>query len=246
MKYAIIGGTGFEKPFLYSKKISVQTPYGKTEILEPKDKNYYFLSRHGEKHSIAPHKINYRANIWALKELGVEYIYGLCAVGSIQEKYQPGSILLLKDFLDFTKSRISTFYDGEKLPLKHLEMTDPYSPILNHEFQQAFPRTIEEAIYVATEGPRFETAAEIKLFSLIGGDVVGMTNVPEVILARELEIEYAAICTVTNLCTGLVKYVSEESINSTKTLNHNLILETIDSIFSKKSLLDKRSISNFC
>lgn len=246
MKYAVIGGTGFEKPFEETSEVIVNTPYGKSSIIVPKDKNYYFLSRHGEKHSLAPHKINYRANIWALHELGVEFIYAICAVGSIKKDFKPGSILLLKDFLDFTKSRTQTFFDGDILPLKHLEMSNPYSLSLNEAFEKEFNEKLNKGIYVATEGPRFETATEISFYRSIGGDVVGMTNVPEVILARELELEYSAICYVTNYCTGLVEYVNESDIAIAKETNRKKILSSIDHVFSKEADLYKRQYPNFC
>lgn len=246
MKNAIIGGTGYERPFKNSKEVNIKTPFGEVQILKPVDKNFYFLSRHGVNHSIAPHKINYRANIWALKHLGVEYIYSLCAVGSIKKEHSPGKILLARDFLDFTKSRVQTFYDGENYELRHLEMSQPYSPSLNTLFEKYFPKKISYGTYVATEGPRFETEAEINFYNLIGGDIVGMTGVPEVILARELEMEYSCICTVTNYCTGLVKYVSEQEIATNKTSDKNLLISTLIKIFEKEENILKRSYTNFC
>lgn len=246
MKYAIIGGTGFEDPFNSAEEIQIETPYGEVKVLLPEGKNFYFLSRHGKNHSISPSAINYRANIWALKKLGVEYIYALYAVGSLFEEIKPGNIVLLTDFIDFTKNRIQTYFDGDKLPLKHLEMTSPYSPSLNTLFEKYYPNAISKGIYIATEGPRFETAAEIRFFKQIGGDVVGMTSVPEVVLARELEIEIAGICTVTNYCTGLVEYVNEEIIQSAKLSSSNNILETISKIYSENISIEKRNYNNFC
>ncbi|MDO5037974.1 MAG: MTAP family purine nucleoside phosphorylase [Tissierellia bacterium] len=209
MTFAIIGGTGFEDPFKEAPSQEIKTPFGPVDLLAPQDEDFYFLSRHGRNHGLAPHKINYRANIWALKELGVDFVYGICAVGSLKEDLAPGSICLAKDFIDQTWGREDTFFDGDFRPLAHLEMTQPYSPYLNELFEESWGQELFRAVYLCTQGPRFESAAEIKVYQLMGAHVVGMTNVPEVVLAKELGLHYSLVCHVTNLCTGLVDRVEE-------------------------------------
>lgn len=210
MKYAIIGGTGVysSKSLKNYKEWSVDTPYGKvdytTGLVEGEE--ILFLSRHGQGHNQPPHQINYRGNLYALKEAGVEYILATAAVGSLHRDLHPGELVLLRDFLDFTKNRHCTFFDGEA-GVAHVSMADPYccnlrKKILN--FSEKMGLSIgREGVYVCTEGPRFETSAEIKFYRQIGGDVVGMTNIPEVVLAKELGMCYATVGIVTNYCTGM-------------------------------------------
>jgi len=205
---AIIGGTGlYETGEKVTKRI-VDTDYGKVEldILDMGGEEVAFLARHGKEHSIPPHLVNYRANLMALKQLGVSHIFATAAVGSCNLNYAPGDLVSLKDFIDFTKSRPMTFFEGGEKKVKHVDMSQPYSK----ELKEVFYKVAEEleleikgeAVYVCTEGPRFETASEIKMYQSLGGDVVGMTNVPEVVLANELEIEYFCIGIITNWCTG--------------------------------------------
>ncbi|MDY3118034.1 MAG: MTAP family purine nucleoside phosphorylase [Peptoniphilus sp.] len=203
MHYGIIGGTGFESPFSPAKEKMIATPYGEARLIYPEGKPYVFVSRHGANHDIPPHKVPYRANIWALKETGVTEVYGISAVGSLKKKYAPDSVVLCDDFLDFTKTRPHTFYDGDGKFAKHIAMDAPYDTILNRDFEKAFGERLSRGVYVATEGPRFESRAEIKFYTSIGGDVVGMTNIPEVVLAREVGLHYANICHVVNYCTGV-------------------------------------------
>lgn len=225
MTYAIIGGTGFEDPFVDPEVLKCETPFGPVEVLRPKGEDFYFLSRHGRDHSLAPHLINYRANLWALKDLGVKYVYGLCAVGSLDVDLAPGSLGLAGDFIDFTQGRASTYHDGVFKPLAHLEMSRPYSEGLNQAFEEALGQDLPRLVYVCTQGPRFESAAEINFYSLIGGQVVGMTNLPEVTLARELGIHYACILNISNLCTGLVDRV--EDVGDFSGANNEKILAAI-------------------
>ena len=206
--YALIAGTGFDRFFKPLEEKKIKTPYGTVTVytLKVKNKKIYYLPRHGIDHSLAPHLINYRANIWALKSLNVDHILSLCAVGSINENFKPGNFVLIRDILDFTKSRISTFYDGQEQELKHLDVSNLYSDFLGkniEDFLKNKGQQVHQGIYVATEGPRFETAAEIKFYRQIGGDVVGMTGAPEVFLARELNLNYNSLALVTNLCTGI-------------------------------------------
>ena len=189
---AIIGGTGVYDSGYKNTTKKLNTKYGEVEldIINIDGEDIVFLARHGKGHSVPPHLINYRANIMALKELGVEYIYATAAVGSCNENYYPGDIVVIKDFIDFTKSRPMTFFEGGDEPVKHVDMSDPYCKNMREKFYNTvkeFELDIKgDAVYICTEGPRFETASEIKMYKSLGGDVVGMTNVPEVVLAKEL------------------------------------------------------------
>ena len=205
---AIIGGTGVYGVEGSSVSKEISTPFGdvSVDILSTGGTEVVFLPRHGKRHSVPPHLINYRANMWALKQLDVSFVYATCAVGSCNSSYKPGDVVILTDFLDFTKVRVSTFHDGSD-GVKHTDMSDPYCRNLRALLEKsAAEYSVDfkgEAVYVCTEGPRFETAAEIQMYRNMGGDVVGMTNVPEVVLAKELGMCYAAAGIVTNWCTGI-------------------------------------------
>lgn len=166
-----------------------------------------FMSRHGVDHVTPPHLVNYRANIWALRELGVRKVLATAAVGSLSSDYRIGELVLLDQFLDFTKSRAATFYEGGQQGVLHIDMTEPYCATARQVIMNAAENvgiTVKNgACYVCTEGPRFETPAEIRMFQLLGADVVGMTSVPEVVLARELGMCYASIGMVTNEAAGI-------------------------------------------
>lgn len=209
MEKAIIGGTGVYGVPGKSCSKTVHTKYGDAyvDIVEINGVEIAFLARHGKGHSVPPHLINYRANMKALEELGIKYIYSTAAVGSCNGKYAPGDIVVINDFLDFTKLRSITFYEGGEDGVVHTDMSEPYCQNLISKFYEATKEmTIDvkgEGVYVCTEGPRFETRSEISMYKLMGGDVVGMTNVPEVVLAKELGMCYAAVGIVTNWCTGI-------------------------------------------
>ncbi len=205
MKYAIIGGTGVYSLGENVKEVSIETPYGIIDfsVIEKDGKEIIFLPRHGKEHSRPPHLVNYQGNMWALKEYGVEFIFATVAVGSTRADIVPGDLVLLRDFIDFTKSRTMTYYDGSS-GVVHVSMVEPYCSMLCDKILNTAPDIRDDIVYVCTEGPRFETAAEISFYSQIGGDVVGMTNVPEVVLAKELTMCYCAVGVVTNMCTGLV------------------------------------------
>jgi 5'-methylthioadenosine phosphorylase len=165
------------------------------------------MSRHGRDHATPPHLVNYRANIWALHKLGVRKILATAAVGSLSSNFRSGELVLLDQFLDFTKSRPSTFYDGGQQGVLHVDMTEPYCSALRQDIMDAAEQigiaVNNGACYVCTEGPRFETPAEIRMFQRLGADLVGMTSVPEVVLARELGMCYASIGMVTNEAAGI-------------------------------------------
>lgn len=238
MEKAIIGGTGVYDAGKGITK-TVNTKYGKVEldILNIYGEEIVFLARHGKSHSVPPHLINYRANIMALKEVGVKYIYTTAAVGSCNEDFQPGDIVIIKDFLDFTKIRLNTFFEGGQEPVKHVDMSNPYCNNLRERF---YTRAREkgviikgEAVYVCTEGPRFETAQEIKMFQKLGGDVVGMTSVPEVMLAKELGMCYATIGIISNWCTGMTKGITLHDIEEALGNNKEIITKIFLDVFKE-------------
>lgn len=158
-----------------------------------------FLPRHAGSHSIPPHKINYKENIAAFKKIGVTQIIATNSVGSLNLEMPPGSFVLPNDFLDFTVSRDKTFFNDEVV---HIDVTEPYCHTINEVIAKSGD-VINGGVYVSTEGPRFETPAEIKMFKILGGDIVGMTGVPEVVLAREKEMCYSSICIVSNFAAGI-------------------------------------------
>jgi len=205
---AIIGGTGLESLLEGSKRINVGTPYGFSSPISigfVSGRKVAFLPRHGPTHSIPPHKVNYRANVYALSKIGVKRIIATNAVGAINLSFKPGDMVIPHDLIDFTKGRPLTFYDGS--PVTHIDFTQPYCPeirdLLVRTARKVCGRVWDRAVYVCTEGPRYETPAEIRMFRILGCDVVGMTGVPEAILARELEMCYATLCFVSNMAAGI-------------------------------------------
>lgn len=204
----VIGGSGLYDPtFLDSpQEVIVDTPYGDVMLIAGKagDRDVFFIPRHGKDHEYPPHKVNYRGNIWALKKAGARRILSVNTVGSLDPSIVPGSLAFPEDFIDFTKNRVSTFYDNETI---HVDMSKAYCPELRDILiRSALKLTVdlkERVVYVCTEGPRFETPAEIGFLRKIGGQVVGMVGYPEVALAREAGLCYASICIVTNYGCGL-------------------------------------------
>jgi 5'-methylthioadenosine phosphorylase len=218
VKFAIIGGTGFEKLFKDAKETQIKTPYGAAQpiyIGEVDDRKVAFLPRHGSKHLFPPHKVNYRANIYALHKLGVERVLAVNAVGAINRDFKPSDIVVPHDFVDFTKLRNTTFYD--KAPVTHVDVSVPYCPeirkLLIEIARKMEIRIWDRAVLVCTEGPRFETPAEIEMFRRLGCDVVGMTGVPEVVLARELEMCYASLCFVSNMAAGMQEQLTPSEVS---------------------------------
>lgn len=211
MKIAVIGGTGVYDPKMLSnvEDIQLKTPYGNASGIVGvfESSRVIFLPRHGQGHSVPPHKVNYRANIAGLKSAGVTHIIATAAVGSLDENMRPGEFVIIDQFLDFTKTRQSTFFDGGNSGVVHTDCTEPYCSRVRGVLMDAAKSLNLTAhprgCYVCTEGPRFESTAEIKMFQTLGGDVVGMTNVPEVVLAREAGLCYATACIVTNFAAGI-------------------------------------------
>lgn len=210
-KVGIIAGSGFYDFEGVSVKDvrKVSTPYGEPSdsyrICEFGGLEFVFLARHGSPHRLQPHKINYRANIWGLRDLGVERILSINAVGGINTGIRPGDIVITDQIIDITSGRANTFYDGDEVI--HIDFTAPYCTELRDVLLKAGSRNeitlVNGGTYVSVNGPRLETAAEIALFARNGGDVVGMTGMPEACLARELEICFSCIAVVTNSAAGL-------------------------------------------
>lgn len=225
IRTAIIGGTGVYDPKMLTemKELSVDTPYGNVAVTCGKyeGQEVAFIARHGKGHSIPPHLINYRANIHALKQIGVENIIATTAVGSLNHSMAPGHFVLVDQFLDFTKSRCQTFFEGGEKGVVHVDVTEPYCSRLRSILAQSAKDLKvpyhQGGTYVCTEGPRFESPAEIKMYAKLGGDLVGMTNVPEVVLAREAEMCYATVSMVTNFAAGI----------SSQALTHSEVVETM-------------------
>lgn len=209
---AIIGGTGLTslKGLEITKRELLHTPYG-----EPSGPMTHgtlsgtkvvFLPRHGSGHTIPPHKINYRANLWALKECGVKNVIAVNAVGGIREDMQPGRIVFPDQIIDYTWSRINTFFEEGLTSVTHIDFTNPYCEELRRFLIQGGRdidlNAVEEGVYATTQGPRLETTAEINKLERDGCDLVGMTGMPEACLARELDLCYASICVVANMGAG--------------------------------------------
>lgn len=226
----IFGGTGIYDPGLLQNvnEISIDTPYGK-----PSDsitlgtfngRKVAFMPRHGKKHTIPPHMINYKANIWAFKELGIKRIIAPSAVGSLKEKIKPGHFALPSQFLDFTKSRNGSFSENGRVI--HISVADPFCS----ELQEVILKVVKNqditlhknCTYVCIEGPRFSTKAESKFFRTTGADIIGMTLVPECQLAREAQICYASISTITDYDVWAEKPVTAKEV--LETLSKNVAL----------------------
>ena len=208
----IIGGTGLTQ--LHCLQISrreiARTPYG--EASQPlvfgslAGVEVVFLARHGAGHTIPPHAVNYRANIWALHAAGVKNLLAIATVGGIDGQLRPGDIVLPDQIIDYTHGRINTYHDGIELPVKHIDFTEPYSASLRKMCMQAAGNIEQElrdgGVYACTQGPRLETSAEINRLERDGATIVGMTGMPEAVLARELGVHYVALCPVVNQAAG--------------------------------------------
>ncbi|CAL4097758.1 unnamed protein product, partial [Meganyctiphanes norvegica] len=211
LKIGIIGGSGLNNPNILKdgKEVHVKTPFGdpSDSLIEGNIEGVpcVLLPRHGRKHSIMPGNVNFRANLWALKSLGCTHVIVSTACGSLQEHIAPGDFVIIDTFIDRTTKRIQTFYDGsttECQGILHLPMFEPFCPrsrkIMYQTAQDLGYKTHDKGTMVTIEGPRFSSKAESKMFKQWGGDVINMTTVPEVILANELGLCYAAIAMATD------------------------------------------------
>lgn len=208
----IIGGTGLTElaNLTVSKRLIVRTPYGEPSqplvFGEINGKQVVFLARHGGGHTIPPHAVNYRANLWALHSVGVCNLLAVATVGGVARNLVPGDIVLPNQILDYTYGRNNTYHDGIELPVRHIDFTHPYSEMMRTQCLQAADkvghRLVDGGVYACVQGPRLETAAEIDRYERDGATLVGMTGMPEAVLARELGMEYAALCPVANYAAG--------------------------------------------
>jgi len=238
----IIGGTGVydQDNFENVKEIKVFTPFGETSDLVSvglyRNIRVAFIPRHGRNHTIPPHRVNYRANVWALKQLGVKRVIASSAVGSLREDYEPGNFVIPDQLIDRTKKRLDTFYEGEQIC--HISTADPFCQQLRLffiEFAQRLGLNVKTSgTYVCIEGPRFSTKAESRLFRMWKADIIGMTIYPECVLAREAELCYVPISMVTDYDVWAEKPVSTKEVVETMRKNNEnfkkLILEAIPQI----------------
>ena len=238
-KIAIIGGTGLTtiQGLEITNREIVQTPFGEPSgpLVQGifSGNKVYFLPRHGVGHTIPPHKVNYRANIWALKNLGVEQVISINAVGGIRKDMQPANLVIPDQIIDYTVSRINTFFEEGLNKVVHIDFTEPFCEELRQSIINAAKldsiKVINEGTYASTQGPRLETAAEINRLEKDGCDLVGMTCMPEAALAREKELCYASISVVANLAAG----------RGTEELNMDVIQKNLnDGMLQVRKLLE--------
>ncbi|HKV43698.1 MAG TPA: S-methyl-5'-thioadenosine phosphorylase [bacterium] len=205
----VFGGSGFYSLLEGAREIKVETPYGEASDMvtlgEIGGRTVAFLPRHGRTHRLPPHRINYRANVWAMKSLGVEWLFGPCAAGSLQPHVRPGTFVICDQFVDRTWGRADTFADGPVVT--HLSAADPYCPTLRPLAAEAASHlgipAHDRGTVVVIQGPRFSTRAESQWFRTQGWEVINMTNYPECILARELEMCYVNISLITDFDVGV-------------------------------------------
>jgi 5'-methylthioadenosine phosphorylase len=201
----IFGGSGFYRFLDDVEEVAVDTPYGppsaRIRLGEVEGVRVAFMPRHGDQHSLPPHRINYRANVWAMREVGVRRIVGPSACGSLKPELEPGTFVVCDQFVDRTSGREDTFYDGPQTT--HVSAAEPYCPDLARILSDADPEIRVGGTVVVIQGPRFSTRAESRWFAAAGWDVVNMTQYPEAWLARELELCYVNLMLVTDYDAGL-------------------------------------------
>lgn len=209
---AIIGGTGLNQ--LENLRIThrqvLRTPFGEPSgpmtFGTIKQHEVMFIARHGYGHTIPPHMVNYRANLWALRDQGAQRVISITSVGGIRDHLKPGTILVPDQIIDYTHGRDFTFFDGKDRPVTHIDFTRPYNEALRQQMLAAAKRAkvecLDGGVHAVTQGPRLETAAEIDRMERDGADMVGMTGMPEAALARELGLAYATIAVVVNHAAG--------------------------------------------
>lgn len=241
---AVIGGSGLSQlaNLDVSHREVLRTPYGEPSgavtFGQICGRPVAFLARHGYGHTIPPHEVNYRANIWALWKRGALGIVSVASVGSIRADLKPGDVVIPHQIIDYTWGRKSTFHDGQDGKVTHIDFTDPYDEALREQLIKAAASSgiavSPSAVYAATQGPRLETAAEINRLERDGVDIVGMTGMPEAALARELGVPYAAISVVANYAAGradsrdgisfeAIEAVLHESMGHVRTIIENMV-----------------------
>ena len=207
---ALIGGTGLDEWPGEAERLEMDTPWGAPsaalQTFTVEGRSLLFLPRHGDAHQHAPHRVNYRANLWTLREAGVRRIVAVNAVGGISADAGPGALVVPNQLIDYTWGREGSFFDGSREPLQHLEFGQPFS----HDLRRALLRAaraaglapVDGGCIAVTQGPRLETDAEVERLARDGCDLVGMTTAPEAALARELDMEYACLAVVANWAAG--------------------------------------------
>ena len=220
---AIIGGTGLTRlsTLAVTHRQVIRTPYGEPSAAlvfgEIAGHRAIFLARHGHGHTIPPHRVNYRANLWALKEQGARSVLAVASVGAIRG-CAPGDLVIPHQLIDYTSGRAHTFYDGGDQQVVHVDFTHPYSQRLRHVGLQGARRgeirVQDGGVYAAVSGPRLETAAEIDRLERDGATIVGMTGMPEAALAREIGVDYASVCVVVNHAAGRGDSVAQVSMET--------------------------------
>ena len=244
---AIIGGTGLSS---WQSSGNVQslaplTPYGEASATVRRGElngcTVMFLPRHGDPHRIPPHRVNYRANLWALREAGAEEVIAVNAVGGITEGLEPGAFCLPDQIIDYTYGREHSFSDSGDVPLQHVDFTWPYDESMRERLKAVFVETgiacREHGVYGATQGPRLESTAEINRMERDGCDVVGMTGMPEAGLARELDLPYAAICLVVNRAAGRSEgIITMEQIEAVTASGMQQLTSVIESYLKLRSI----------
>jgi len=230
----IIGGTGYETLLPEGSWLATETIYGKVEFMEVdfEGLKVIFIPRHGREHNLPPHRVNYRGNIWLLKSRGAEYVIAINAVGSLRRILKPGMIVIPTDIIDLTKNRYTTFFDDKPV---HVDFTEPFCMKLVRVLEKASEKvlgySISGAVVAVTEGPRFESPAEINALRILGADIVGMTSAPEAALAKELGLCYASLALVTNYAAGMQEKQSSEDVekvaNEKRQQVFQIILETL-------------------
>ena len=209
----IIAGSGLQRlnHLENIRREIVRTPFGETSCAitlgQLAGVDVAFLNRHGYGHTLAPHQINYRANIWALQKIGVQTVCAVGSTGSFLESIQPGQLIVPSDILDYTQGRKNTYFEGPDHPIVYTDMSEPFDVTVRANLIAAAQKlqlpVVSEAVYACTNGPRLETRAEVRRMVGDGAQVVGMTLVPEVILAKEIGLNYAAITVCTNYAAGV-------------------------------------------
>lgn len=241
--FAVIGGSSFDMKMCgdYVGEQLVSTPHGKVsaplQLYRSRDRTVVFLPRHGIPHSIPPHRINCRANLWALRDYGCTRIVAINTVGGIGPASKVGALLLPDQIIDYTYGREHTFSDSADVPLVHVDFTEPYSAALRGSLLVAASNTgvvlHDGGVYGATQGPRLESAAEIQRMQRDGCDLVGMTGMPEAALARELNLEYAALCLVVNLAAGKGGSITVEAMRKVSEQGMSAIAKMLGEWFSE-------------
>lgn len=230
---AVIGGSGFYEFLQDPVESTVSTPYGEPSapiaVAELAGRPVAFLPRHGRSHEFPPHRVNYRANLWALRSLGVRRILAPCAVGSLQPELGPGTLVVPDQLVDRTRGRAQTFMDTGAV---HVGFADPYCPALRVALVESDDDIVDSGTMVVIEGPRFSTRAESQWYAAQGWSLVNMTGHPEAVLARELALCYAPLALVTDMDAGIsaVESVSQEAVFAEFARNIERLRSTVSDV----------------